>query len=58
MHTHPDHPDDIIHTRDHGFMTVAAARLFKLDHIVQRFGQWAVTEYGVECLAACYTIPA
>lgn len=33
-----------------------ACRLVEADPIIKRFGTWAVTEYGVECLATYYAI--
>lgn len=34
-----------------------AARRVELSPIIKRFGTWAVTEYGVECLTTPYAIP-
>lgn len=34
-----------------------ACQILEIDPIVKRFGTWAVTEYGVECLTTHYAIP-
>ena len=34
----------------------AAANMYKLGKIIKRFDQWAITEYGLECLVLYYPI--
>lgn len=34
-----------------------AVQIGEIDPIIKRFGTWAVTEYGVECLTTHYAIP-
>jgi hypothetical protein len=47
-----------VKTLAHGEIPVSeAVRLFEVSKIINRFDQWAVTEYGLECLAHQYSIP-
>lgn len=40
------------------FLSVEEARVrYDVDRIIKRFGTWAVTDYGVECLTTNYAIP-
>lgn len=34
-----------------------AVEMFDVSPLIKRFGSWAVTEYGVECLSTHYAIP-
>lgn len=41
------------------FVSVPEAMiLFDVSPILKRFGTWAVTEYGIECLTSSYAIPS
>lgn len=35
-----------------------ACRAMQIDHIVERYGDWAVTKFGLECLSTHYVIEA
>lgn len=51
---HGDGPVTTVHGRT--ISLEEARRIFEVDPIIRRFGTWAVTEYGVECLTTHYAI--
>jgi hypothetical protein len=49
----------IIQTLVDGEMTIAeAAQHFEVAEIIERYGQWVVTSFGLECLVTSYAIRA
>jgi len=50
-------PDQLIETVASGTMTLSEViENFEISPIVKRFGQWVVTDYGLECLVINYPI--
>lgn len=54
----PSDLDELIRTFHGEWITVRhAVERFKIHPVLERYGEWAVTDYGLECLTHRYVIP-